>query len=493
MLSGQPVFLTGAPGAGKTYVLNQFIKRSKRAGKNVAVTASTGIAATHIGGTTIHSWSGLGIRDKLMLGDAQRLKANERLVKRYNSTDILVIDEVSMLHGSRLDMVNQVCKLLRGSDKPFGGLQVVLVGDLFQLPPVGRDSANVDFAHNSQAWQELNPQICYITEQHRQQAGDLLQLLEAMRVGAIEEWHESLLQDRLGRRPPTGTAVTRLYSHNVDVEAINQRYLDDIKDDTQIFYMQTKGAKVRAEALTKSILAPEELQLKIGAEVMFVANNYKQKFANGSRGQVVDFKDGAPVVKLYADGRVIKVEPHNWSINEDGKVKAEAIQLPLRLAWAITIHKSQGMSLDAAELDLGKSFTPGMGYVALSRVRSLDGIYLASINQMALQLHPEIYELDKSLRAASAQLAAQTAEAPKELKSLAPTINDVLLAKLKNWRTQRAKSDGVPPYIVAHDSLLSALAAKRPLSHQQLLATDGIGQHKLDAYGDELLAILLAK
>src|ERR1700760_1623196 len=127
MMSGKSVFLTGAPGAGKTYVLNQFIKQAVRTGKNVAVTASTGIAATHIGGTTIHSWSGLGIKDFLTDWDRERLQSTERLVKRYNAADILVIDEVSMLHGQRLNMVNEVAKLLRKSDKPFGGLQVVLV------------------------------------------------------------------------------------------------------------------------------------------------------------------------------------------------------------------------------------------------------------------------------------------------------------------------------------------------------------------------------
>ena len=242
MLAGSSVFLTGAPGAGKTYVLNEFIRRATRAGKNVATTASTGIAATHIGGTTIHSWSGLGIKEVLTDWDRERLQANERLFKRYNAADVLVIDEVSMLHGHRLDMVNEVAKLLRGSNDAFGGLQVILVGDLFQLPPIERGGGVPDFVHLSAAWEELNPKICYLTEQHRQDSGDgLLDLLNAMRRGDVNELHEASLQERLKEQRPGDLVVTRLYSHNMDVDSINQRHLRDIAQDCKVYKMQTRG------------------------------------------------------------------------------------------------------------------------------------------------------------------------------------------------------------------------------------------------------------
>lgn len=493
MLSGASVFLTGAPGAGKTYVLNEFIRRVRAQGKEVAVTASTGIAATHIGGTTIHSWSGLGIRDRLLPGDHQRLRANDKLATRYKNTDILVIDEISMLHGERLNMIDEVCKLLREDVRPFGGLQIILVGDLFQLPPVTRGADLIDFAHSCKAWQELNPKICYINEQHRQQSGHLLDVLEAMRSGEIEEWHGQLLNERLEHQPPLDEPITRLYAHNIDVDAINQRQLTSLPGDSQIFSMKTSGAKAKREQLTKGILAPELLELKVGAEVMFVVNNFKQKYVNGTRGRVVGFHEGAPVVKLLSSERTVRVEPHSWNLNEDGKVRAEATQLPLRLAWAITIHKSQGMSLDSAQLDLSRSFTPGMGYVALSRVRSLDGLYLIGINQMAMSLHPEIYELDKELRKASAELAKVTEDAkPEEEVKKATTVDSELLSKLKDWRTRRARTDGVPAYIIAHDSLLQDLAIHKPQTNQQLMRMPGIGPRKLNTYGPELLAITKA-
>jgi ATP-dependent DNA helicase PIF1 len=493
MLGGASVFLTGPPGAGKTYVLNEFIRRAVKRGQKVAVTASTGIAATHIGGTTIHSWSGLGIRDALSDFDKQWLRDNDRLRKRYLSADVLVIDEVSMLHGKRLDIVNEACKILRDSEAPFGGLQVILVGDLFQLPPVSRGRELVDFAHTSAAWQELSPNICYLSEQHRQQGDRLLDVLEAMRHGEVEEWHQEALMERLGKKPETAVPVTRLYAHNVDVESINQRHLSALENDSKMFSMFTKGAAAKVEQLVKSVLAPQNLELKIGAEVMFVANNFAEGFVNGSRGQVVGFENGRPQVKLLSTGRTITVEPHNWTLTEDGKKRAEVAQLPLRLAWAITIHKSQGMSLDAAEIDLGKSFTPGMGYVALSRVRSLGGIFLTGMNNMAMQLHPDIFAFDTKLRQASQELAAQTSDAPnesEELKPKTPTINEELLQKLKQWRFARAQADGVPPYIIAHDKTLEALAERPPTTAAQLLATSGFGPKKVETYGEELLATL---
>lgn len=502
MLAGNSVFLTGPPGAGKTYVLNEFIRRAQRQGRTIAVTASTGIAATHIGGMTIHSWSGLGVREGLSDWDRERLQSAGHLVKRYNAADVLVIDEVSMLHGRRLDMVNEVCKLLRKDQAPFGGLQVIMVGDLFQLPPVNRGSELVDFAHTSAAWQELNPKICYLTEQHRQQNDGLLDLLNAMRAGDVGEHHETMLSERLELHPDDTEPVTRLYAHNLDVESINQQHLAAIDSDTKLFVMQTKGAAAKVEQLSKSVLAPGQLELKIGAEVMFVANNFQQGFVNGSRGRVVGFKQDMPLVELAANGRTIRVEPHTWTLTEDDRKKAEVSQLPLRLAWAITIHKSQGMSLDAAEIDLSRSFTPGMGYVALSRVRSLDGVYLKGINQMALAMHPQIFAFDSQLQAASAALADITEDAAEEAPEPVAEIgsddprlavsdyDEDLFSKLRTWRLEQARRQSIAPFMVAHDSTLQELARHKPASRQKLLGIKGFGPRRAESYGDSILQVI---
>ncbi|HEY1064158.1 MAG TPA: HRDC domain-containing protein [Candidatus Saccharimonadales bacterium] len=493
LLSGANVFLTGPPGAGKTYVLNEFIQRARRRGKNVAVTASTGIAATHLNGTTIHSWSGLGIRDSLTHHDLQWLADNDRLRKRYNATDILVLDEVSMLHGSRLDMINAACKLLRQNEQAFGGLQVVLVGDLFQLPPVSPGREVFDFAHLSAAWQELELRICYISEQHRQAEDGLLDLLTALRSGDFEDSHLELLNTRKGQ-DSAGITVTRLYTHNRDVDSINDKHLKALHVDSKTYTMATKGAQAKVEQLVKGVLAPDKLQLKQGAEVMFVANNFAEGFVNGSRGQVIGFKDNWPLVRLHDNERIIKVEPHSWSLTEDGRVRAEVAQIPLRLAWAITVHKSQGMSLDAAEIDLSQAFTPGMGYVALSRVRSLDGVFLLGLNPTALLLHPDIYEFDRALKQESAGLAARTADAPDEDQEIddpgVATYDEALFQALRAWRYAQARQQTVAPYMVAHDATLMELARRMPQSVAQLAAVKGFGPMKIEKYGPELVTLV---
>lgn len=403
LLSGRSVFLTGSPGAGKTYVLNEFVRRARTARRRVAVTASTGIAATHIEGVTIHAWSGLGTWEKLTTNAKKQLLRNDGLRRRYRETDVLVIDEISMLHSSRLDLLDKACQLFRGNHAPFGGLQIVLVGDLFQLPPVTRTGELPDFAHLSAAWAALDPDVCYLTEQHRQEDDGLLEVLQAMRGQVIGQEHIDALETRIGDEPPADTPLIQLCTHNRHADEVNQRQLAVLTGDSRTYGMVTHGQSADLAQLAQGVLAPETLELKAGAEVMFVVNHSGAGYANGTRGQVIGFSRGLPRVRL-ATGKTITVEPHRWVLAEDGRERAQIVQLPLRLGWAITIHKSQGMSLDAAVIDLRQCFTPGMGYVGLSRVRSIEGVYLTGINKMALQMHPEILAVDQVLREASARL-----------------------------------------------------------------------------------------
>ena len=405
--TGRNSFLTGAAGTGKTYVLNKYIKWLKEQSIPVAVTASTGIAATHLSGQTIHSWSGVGIKDVISDWDLDALSQKEQLVKRLNNTEVLIIDEISMLHASTLDNINLILQTIRNSYEPFGGMQVVFSGDFFQLPPIVKynDEHSMDtesiFAFSSSAWAQSNPKILYLTEQYRQK-DELIDILNALRERNLNEDLLGLLRNRLSHQAAEG--VVHLHTHNANVDKINESKLKELSGSLYEHPMTLTGNKARAENLARNILAPELLRLKKGARVMFVKNDPQGNFVNGSLGTVTRFSYGLPEVELD-NGKKILAEPAEWRIeNESGKAIASATQIPIRLAWAITVHKSQGMSMDAARMDLSKSFVPGQGYVALSRVRSLSGLYIDGLNDAALQVNDLVFEKDQSFQSSSLTL-----------------------------------------------------------------------------------------
>jgi len=395
---GHNVYLTGSAGSGKTFLLNLYIEHLKKNNIEVGITASTGIAATHMGGTTIHSWSGMGIRDRLSNQDLQNLLETRRLTARLGKAKVLIIDEVSMLHPYQLDLVDKICKTFKQNENPFGGIQVVLCGDFFQLPPVSRNSKEVNFIDKSDIWQNMDLKTCYLHEQYRHEGDELTQVLSDIRAGDVGEETLEPLRKRYKRNTGGLVNPTKLYTHNANVDFINKKELKNLQGETKEYYMEYIGNKKLTEILAKNCLAPEELQLKKDALVMFVKNNFEKDYVNGTLGKIIGFtEDNTPIVKTI-HGREIDVEPVSWTIEEDGKVRAEIIQTPLRLAWAITVHKSQGMTLDAAEIDLSNAFVEGMGYVALSRVRSLNGLKLMGLNDMALKVNDYALSLDKELK-----------------------------------------------------------------------------------------------
>ncbi|OGZ11654.1 MAG: hypothetical protein A3D67_00480 [Candidatus Lloydbacteria bacterium RIFCSPHIGHO2_02_FULL_51_22] len=491
---GHNVFLTGAAGSGKTYLLNRYIAHLRAHGVGVAVTASTGIAATHLGGQTIHSWSGIGIRDALSDDELRALVLRSRVARNFKKVKVLVIDEVSMLHAHQLDMVERVLRHTLDFTKPFGGLQVVLCGDFFQLPPVTRDDGSREktFAYEGAAWDTGAFAVCYLSEQFRQGDDPLLSVLNSIRNGEAGEKAKIPLRTRYKKDPsfahasagrPTSTVFpTRLYARNINVDVINGKELAKISGAEKVFRMETHGFRALVETLMKSCLALPELHLKVGAEVMFVKNAIDGSYVNGTRGVVDAFtkEGGWPVVRTF-QGKKITAHPEEWRLEDGGTVRASLTQVPLRLAWAITIHKSQGMTLDTAEVDLSDAFEPGMGYVALSRVRTLSGLKLMGLNETALSVHPKILAHDKKFRAWSDAVRAALAKAgDKEKKNLQ---EEVLFTRFKGSRdkelvqkirTDKEKKKKRATHLITAEFLekkmpLAAIATERGLTEGTLL------------------------
>lgn len=400
--TGANAFLTGEPGAGKTHTVNTYISWLRSHAIEPSICASTGIAATHVGGMTIHAWSGLGIREYLTASDLDAISSKEHVVRRISKASVLIIDEVSMLSGEVLTMVDDILKEVRRNTRPFGGLQVVLVGDFFQLPPVSKGGREVSFAFESPAWKALNPIPLYLHEQYRQDDRKLETVLGNIRRGACDQDDVSCIMARETDFEGVPEDVPRLHTHNADVDRINAEKLASLKHPVKVFIMEASGAPLMIESLKRGCLSPEKLELKEGAVVMFTKNNLAGGFSNGTLGTVVGFERGTglPVVQARG-GRKIVANTSEWVVEEAGKIRARVAQIPLRLAWAITIHKSQGQSLDAAAIDLSRAFEYGQGYVALSRLRTFDGLHLLGWNENALAIHPSVAARDKQFRDAS--------------------------------------------------------------------------------------------
>jgi len=396
--SGKNVFLTGSAGTGKTYVLNQYISYLKERKIPVAITASTGIAATHMNGMTIHSWAGIGIKERITKANLVGMRTKKYLKKHLEESLILIIDEISMLHKNQLSMVDEVLRFFKGKNEAFGGIQVVLCGDFFQLPPIGRsgEKSRDKFAFMSEAWVNAKLGVCYLTEQYRQEGDDTLNgILNEIRSAnvSLDNLHELRLAEKNSLN--SEETPTKLFTHNADVDKINHLELEKLKGRPRTFMASAKGNQKLVETLKKSILTQEELKLKIDAKVMFVKNNPERGYINGTMGKVVDFsEEGFPVVRTVQE-KTITVKQENWDIQDDhGKVLASLNQIPLRLAWAITVHKCQGMTLDAALIDLSKTFERGQGYVALSRLKNIENLQLTGFNEMALKVDDLAHRAD---------------------------------------------------------------------------------------------------
>jgi ATP-dependent DNA helicase PIF1 len=420
------VFISGPGGTGKSHLIQYIYKDAKQKGKNISVCATTGRAALLLDckAKTIHSWSGIGIASGDAMSIGMKIMNNKAKKSDWTETDILIVDEVSMMSSKIFDMLNYIGKVIRKSSQPFGGIQLLFFGDFYQLPPVSKseDPYESMFCFESNEWFSTFPKenTIILTKIFRQKCQKYAKILNKLRVGVITFSGLELLKTRVGL--DTSNLLiqpTKLFPVKRDVDNINKDCLSKIECKKHVFFSKTasidelgitgkqlqnyqKLSKTDIDReltyLEKNMNADKELELKVGAQVMCIVNldlETEYPICNGSLGIVTDIINDTMVKVKFLNGCVRCIGPHYWKseLNEGIAIK----QIPLTLAWAMTIHKSQGATLDCAEINIGSNiFAAGQTYVALSRVKSLEGLYITSFDISKIRINKKVKEFYES-------------------------------------------------------------------------------------------------
>ncbi|XP_074544982.1 ATP-dependent DNA helicase PIF1 [Halichoeres trimaculatus] len=398
VLSGRNVFFTGSAGTGKSFLLKRIM--GSLPPKSTFATASTGVAACHIGGTTLHSFAGIG-SGTAPLEQCIELAQRPGVLQHWTSCRHLIIDEVSMVEAQFFDKLESVARSVRRSTEPFGGIQLIVCGDFLQLPPVSKGKEKASFCFQARSWRKVIQLNMELTEVRRQTDRTFISLLQAVRVGRVtEEVTAKLLGSAYHHIERDGILATRLCTHKDDVELTNENKLQQLPGSVRVF-----EALDSDPALVKTIDAHSPvnrvIQLKVGAQVMLTKNlDVARGLVNGARGVIVGFepgKHGLPRVRfLCGVTEVLKTE--RWVFKSGGGIHLSRQQLPLKLAWAISIHKSQGMTLDCVEISLARVFESGQAYVALSRARSLEGLRVMDFDPSVVRADLDVLAFYKRLR-----------------------------------------------------------------------------------------------
>uniref|UniRef100_A0A6C0EM76 AAA+ ATPase domain-containing protein n=1 Tax=viral metagenome TaxID=1070528 RepID=A0A6C0EM76_9ZZZZ len=411
--AGKNVFITGPSGTGKSLVIKLFRKLYGRE-KTIAITSTTGISALLLGGTTLHSYLGIGLGTGSVEALTAKILKIPYLRERWKRLDVLIIDEISMLSPELFDKIEAIGRAVRSKgrllakdeQKPFGGIQLVLSGDFLQLPVVKSD----DFCFEAESWNKCVDHTVYLSKIIRQEDKEFQTVLNDLRYGNVTKRAKKLLMTRVGveLKNDLGIKPTVIHTTNAAVDEINEEELDKLVEaDPELEFFQynmeiylyefVKNREYVIDKYRKSCIAPDVLQLCVGAQVMLLCNlDLDAGLANGSRGVITNFIEERPVVR-FLNGLERVIDYNVWEVEQDDKKLMKMTQIPLKVAYAITTHKSQGCTLDYAEVDLSNVFTWGIVYVALSRVKTLQGLSILSIDFESVQAHPKAIEFYKKL------------------------------------------------------------------------------------------------
>lgn len=386
--NGENVFLTGFAGTGKSYILNKLKEKLK---KKLTITSTTGIAAVNVKGQTLHSWAGVGLCRNTISHTVEKIRGRKTQLNQILKCKILAVDEISMLNIETLEYVNEVLKILRESEKPFGGIQVLFIGDFFQLPPVNKDE-NIErrYCFDSPVWYELNLKNVILKKNYRQNEENFITALAHMRENCLDADDIKLLRGRCTDIDTFETNILHIFSTNEEANRYNRAKFNMIEEPVQIFRAEDgvyRGTKLVSENLTesenyileifsKNCRAENEIILKLGARVMLLVNmDFNKGLINGACGTIQEFNNSSILIK-FDNGIIAPIPKHKFEYYYNERVVAERLQYPLKLAYGITIHKSQGMTLDKLVVDCARIFERGQAYVAMSRVKTLDGLYI---------------------------------------------------------------------------------------------------------------------
>lgn len=407
---GENIFITGPAGCGKTYLIKTLIARSR---KNVCVTAMTGCAALLLlehKAKTLNSWGGIGIANKDNQEIIESIVKNKTKRNNWKKTDVLIVDEVSMMSRRIFDLLDSIGRIIRKCDKAFGGIQLVFSGDFFQLPPVsdGKFEGSAKFCFESSLWDATFGHQIELKTVYRQEDPTFKKILNQIRKGKISTESCKILNDCVSKSKESDIMPVKLHPRRQVVDSINQGYNECLETESREYagdaYEVTKAGqhdKVTDKEVLTKLLGNSSLKLKIGSQVMSTSNidmHGKLQICNGSCGVVINFtRENNPIVRFH-NGRKMEIETVNNEVEFNNKVY-DVETIPLILAWALTIHKIQGATLDIAEIDIGSSvFECGQTYVALSRVKTLKGLYLTSFDPTKIKVKSSVKKFYEKLR-----------------------------------------------------------------------------------------------
>lgn len=391
LLGQQNMFITGSAGTGKSFLLQQWLHKKNT--KQFPVLASTGAAAILIGGRTFHSYFGLGIMQGTIDQVVEQALYSGQLKKRLKEAECIVIDEVSMLSGDTLYAANEVAKATRQSDAPWGGLRVIAVGDFAQLPPVSRDTSQKDWAFLHRIWEQSCFESIYLQTVVRTEEQELLQVLDDIRLGLISPAVQQFLYDR-SLDESMEFDGTRLFAHRRSADSYNHKRLQGLAGQEYVSTTEFTGDKGAIERLKRNLPIPEMLHIKEHSLIMIRKNDvrFPYRYINGTLATVTEVQRDAILVRLMS-GKIVELPKQKFALYDgSGNEQATATNFPVTLAWATTIHKAQGATIDKLLVDLSVLWESGQAYVALSRVPSAAGLYITSWNAQSIKIDPAVQQ-----------------------------------------------------------------------------------------------------